>query len=101
MLWILCSVFFCWLIYHELTGRTPIYKPYLIGLIILALLAARPPYRYWCFERKLNVIAQQLAQPRPATVHCNTLWDTLFDEEPRVGGHADPVTGYIVTWVCT
>lgn len=38
----------------------------------------------------------QLAKPHPAVVHCNTLLDTLFDEEPRVGGHANVETGYIV-----
>ena len=96
MLWIIASLFFCWLIYRELTSHMLVYKPYLSILIILALLTAWPAYHRWRFEHLLNSIAQQLAENHPALVHCNTLWDTLFDEDLGVGGHADPRTGYIV-----
>jgi hypothetical protein len=96
MLWIITSLFFCWLIYRELSGNTPIFKGYLAVLIFLTLATAWPPYHHWHFERYLSLIAGQLAEDRPAIIHCNTLFDTLFDEEVRVGGHADPKTGYIV-----
>lgn len=96
MLWILASLFFCLLIYRELNSRMPISKPYLVVLLILAASCAWPPFHHWHFERFLTAAAQQLSENQSATVHCNTLFDTLFDEEPRVGGHTDPKTGYIV-----
>lgn len=97
MLWILTSLFFWWLIYRELTSSpATISKPYLAVLLILALSFAWPPFHNWYFERFLTSIAQQLAENHPAKVHCNTLFDTLFDEEINVMGHADPRTGYIV-----
>ncbi|HHT0591987.1 TPA: hypothetical protein ACTXXA_000541 [Legionella anisa] len=96
MLWALISLFFFWLVYRELTGRLPISKGYLTTSLSLALLFAWPPFHHWRFERFLTEVARQLAENQPAKVHCNTLFDTLFDEEPRVYGHADPKTGYIV-----
>lgn len=96
MFWIALSIFFCWLIYRELTGHLAISKFYLAVLIILALAFAWPPFHLWRFERLLSATARQLAENHPAKVHCNTLFDTLFDEEARVMGHADPKTGYIV-----
>jgi len=96
MLWVLISLFFFWLVYRELTGNMPISKGYLLVVFSLALLCAWPPYHHWHFERFLTSIAGELAENHPAKVHCNTLFDTLFDEEPRIYGHADPQTGYIV-----
>ncbi|WP_454781793.1 hypothetical protein [Legionella sp. WA2022007384] len=96
MLWALISLFFFWMVFRELTGHLPISKGYLTVSLILALLFAWPPFHHWHFERFLTKVANQLAEGHPAKVHCNTLFDTLFDEEPRVYGHADPKTGYIV-----
>lgn len=96
MLWPLVSLFFCWLIYRELTGHIAISKGYILVMLTFALLTAWIPYRDWRFERFLTATAVKLAEGHPATVHCNTLFDTLFDEEPRVEGHADFRTGYIV-----
>jgi len=96
MFWLFLSLIFCYLIYRELTGHLPIYKPYLGLLITLALLTAWPPYHHWRVEHFLTRIAKILAENNHAKVHCNTLFDTLFDEEVRVMGHADPKTGYIV-----
>jgi hypothetical protein len=93
---ILLSLLFCWLIYSELTRDKPLFKSYLALLILLALSCAWPPFHHWHFERFLNSIAKKLAEHHPAVVHCNTLFDTLFDEDPGVGGHANPKTGYIV-----
>lgn len=96
MLWIILSLFFFWLTLRELMGRHSIDKLYLTIILSLALATAWPPFRDWRFERFLNTIARELAENHPATVHCNTLWDTLWDEDARVGGHADFKTGYIV-----
>lgn len=96
MLWLLTSLFFFWLIYRELSHHMPIYKPYLLMLLILALAFAWPPFNHWRTERFLTTKARMLSENINTIVHCNTLLDTLFDEEVRVGGHADPKTGYIV-----
>jgi hypothetical protein len=96
MLWILTSLFFSWLIYRELISHMPIYKPYLAMLLLLALLFAWPPINHWRTERFLTSKARELSENNATIVHCNTLFDTLFDEEVRVGGHANPETGYIV-----
>jgi hypothetical protein len=96
MFWLFLSLVFCLLICRELTSHLPLYKPYLALLIALALLTAWPPFHHWRTERFLTQIAQTLAENPRAKVHCNTLFDTLFDEEVRVMGHADPKSGYIV-----
>lgn len=96
MLWILAAAFFFWLVFRELSSRAPISKPYLALVLALSFACAWPPFHHWHFERFLSATARQLADDHPAKVHCNTLFDTLFDEEVRVAGHADPKTGYIV-----
>lgn len=60
------------------------------------MLTAWSPYHHWRMEHFLTHIARILAENKQAIVHCNTLFDTLFDEEARVMGHADPKSGYIV-----
>ena len=96
MLLIPISLFFFWLIYRELTSDKEQSKTYLAVLLLFALASAWPPYHYWYFARYLTKVARILAENHPATVHCNTLFDTLFDEDIGVAGHADPKTGYIV-----
>ena len=108
MLWIVASLFFCWMIYREFRSRlgvragydgpdpTPVSKPYVAALVALALLFAWPPFRYWRLERALSAKATVLADGRPATVHCNTVFDTLFDTNSFAAGHASPTTGRIV-----
>jgi hypothetical protein len=108
MLWILTSLFFCWLIFREFQGRRfarpgydgpdprPIYKPYLAVLVALAVAFAWPPFHYWRIERLLSAKATELADPHHAEVHCNTVFDTFLDREYLAIGHADPKTGAIV-----
>jgi hypothetical protein len=108
MLWISISLFFCWLIFREFQSRwmtragydgpdpTPVFKPYVALLIVLALGFAWPPFNYWRIERLLTEKATQLAEFHPAQVHCNTIFDTLFDRESMTIGHASPQTGKIV-----
>jgi hypothetical protein len=107
MLWILISLFFCWLIFREFQSRsvaragydtpdsTPISIPYLAFLVALALLFAWPPFHYWRIERFLSAKATELAEPHQAKVHCNTIFDTFVDREYLASGHADPKTGEI------
>ncbi|STX28513.1 Uncharacterised protein [Legionella beliardensis] len=108
MIWTLFALFFWWLIYRELKGpllhffgfkrnvAMPVFKGYLVLLFVLALLCSWPPLHRWYFQRFLTDIARQLSQNPTAIVHCNTLFDTLFDEDVGVGGHADINKGFIV-----
>jgi hypothetical protein len=102
MLWILFSVFFCALAVREIFGAgraersEPIYVPYLILVLLLALGFAWPPFNTWRFERLLEEKAGLLAEGRPVSVHCNTLFDTMLDRNMLAAGHANPRTGEIV-----
>jgi hypothetical protein len=106
MLWILISLFFIWLAFREIRGamvprrgygRTePIFKSYLAVCLTLAALSAWYPLHFWYFEKRLSFVATQLAEFRPATVHCNTAFDSIFDNDPFAAGHASPESGQIV-----
>jgi hypothetical protein len=106
MLWILISLFFCWLILREfkrsmtslgfdMAPPEPVYKPYVAVLLVLAMLFAWPPFHYWHFQRYLSGIATKLADAHPARVHCNTAFDSILDRETTFS-HASPETGEIV-----
>ena len=62
----------------------------------LALGFAYPPLQTWHFERFLSIHARQLAETPRAKVHCNTVFDALFDQNSLAAGHATPETGRIV-----
>ncbi len=105
MLWILTSLFFFWCAFHEIRASviappgfdrpSPISTPYLAVVLSLAVIFAWPPVHTWMFERFLSRQASVLTDGHPAHVHCNTVWDTLFDPEMMAAGHASPVTGKI------
>ncbi|HEY8095760.1 MAG TPA: hypothetical protein VIE65_06635, partial [Methylobacter sp.] len=114
-IFILCSLFCCWLIFHDFQRRrvvrvsfsdsppSALYKPYIVVLIVLALLFAWQPFHIWRFERHLSSIATQLADGHSAKVHCNTILDTALNAGADNGGiaHANPKTGEITiepTW---
>jgi hypothetical protein len=103
MIWIALSLFFFYLVYREL--RNPMLEfsefsafdiGYVIALLALALACAWPPYSNWRFEQKLVRVANQLSGLNHASVHCNSIFDTIFDNEINVAGHANPRTGEIV-----
>lgn len=108
MLWILISLFFCWMLFREFKRRwvadagfdepdtSPVDKTYVSIMGACALLFAWPPFHYWNFERLLSRTASQLAAPRVAKVHCNTIVDTFIDSNVFAAGHANPETGDIV-----
>lgn len=108
MLWIAVSLFFCWMIVRELRSHwldrpgydgpdpRPIARSHLALLAALALLFAWPPLNQWRVERYLSSKATMLADSHRARLHCNTVFDTLFDREMMNPGHADPKTGEIV-----
>jgi len=105
VLWLLASVFFLWCAFREVRGSfvarpgydfpTPITKPYLALVLALAVGCGWPPVHTWHFERFLSQKATELADNRPATVHCNTIFDTMLDTEMLAAGHANPRTGKI------
>ncbi len=102
MLWSLASLFFLWLVVRELRSPfdplhpEPIYLPYLLVVSGLAVACAWPPFRIWRLELRLAQVASVLADGRRASVHCNTMFDTLLDPNMLAAGHANPQTGSIV-----
>ena len=111
MLWILSALFFVGLAAREILGATnffrprPIYVPYLVGVIALAVACAWPPISKWRFEKFLSAKATELteltgrpehARGRRASVHCNSFFDTVFDSNVMAIGHANFETGEIV-----
>jgi hypothetical protein len=105
MLWILTSLFFFWCAFREIlasiipprgfSSPIPVSKPYLAIVLALAVLFAWPSVHTWLFERFLSAKATELADNHRATVHCNTVWDTMLDAEMLAAAHADPETGKI------
>jgi hypothetical protein len=105
MLWILTSLFFFWCAIREILKSivappgfdfpTPLSKPYLAIVLVLAVLFAWPPVHTWCFQRFLSAKATDLADNHRARVHCNTMFDTMLDSEMLAAGHANPQTGEI------
>ena len=105
MLWILGSLFFCWCAFREIRGSIaapagfdfprPVSKPYLALVFALAAGLGWPPLHTWYFERLLSAKATELADNHRASVHCNTLFDTMLDPEMLASGHANPRTGKI------
>ncbi|MET0892952.1 MAG: hypothetical protein ABWY01_05220 [Pseudoxanthomonas sp.] len=106
MLWWALAGFFLWLglreIYHGFVPRKGFSQPHTIFwayvAITLAIAAAfaYTPVRYWHFERFLTGKARLLSGSQAATVHCNTLFDTLLDPNSLAAGHANPLSGQIV-----
>jgi hypothetical protein len=105
MLWIAASLFFLWCAFREVHAsivppagfdRTkPVYAPYVAAMLILAMLSAWPTLHRWYFQHYLSVKATQLADYHRASVHCNTVFDTMLDPEMLAAGHANPRTGQI------
>ena len=105
MLWILVSLILLWCAFREVRAAVvappgfdvprPIYKPYLVSVLLLAALFAWPPIHRWHFERFLSAKATVLAEKHRAKVHCNTMFDTMVDSEMLAAGHANPRTGEI------
>ena len=106
MLWWTLAGFFLWLALRELYhGVVPkkgfsqphdVFKSYVLIMLSLAAAFAYTPVRYWQFERFLTAKARILSESDRATVHCNTLFDTLFDPNSLAAGHANPLSGEIV-----
>ena len=105
MLWIVISLFLCWLAYREFrsTRAVPldmpitkaVSKPYVATVLILAAASAWQPISVWRLEHYLSLKATELADGHVARLHCNTIVDTMFDQNLAIG-HANPVTGAIV-----
>lgn len=106
MLWVILSVAFLWCAWTELRAGfvappgyslpRPVNKPVLVVWLALAIGCAWPPLQHWRLERLLSATATTLAEGRQADVHCNSLFDTLFDTEMLAGGHVQFGSGKIV-----
>lgn len=108
MLWMLFSLFCCWLLLREFLRKripkegyeapdtSPIDRVYVSILLVLALGSGWIPlHRLW-FEHMLSEKASLLAAPNRAHVHCNTVFDTFLDTNSLAAGHANPENGQIV-----
>jgi hypothetical protein len=105
MLWILASLFFLWCAFREVRASMvaprgfnvprPIYRSYLVIVLVLSAAFGWPPIHKWHFERILSAKATVLAEHQRAIVHCNTVFDTMVDPEMLAAGHANPRTGEI------
>lgn len=108
MLWLVAAAFFGWLVLRELTkgtiarvgydrpDPTPIDWSYVVVMGTLGAFFAWQPLKYWQLERTLTAKARILAENPKAKVHCNTIFDTWFDQNVFAAGHADPQSGRIV-----
>jgi hypothetical protein len=108
MIWIGIAIFFIVLVIRELINPMLTFEEfdrfdwgYLAVLILIASYASWIPISHWRFEQMLSRYASILADNKPASVHCNTAFDAIFDNDLNVAGHANPETGEIVmqyTW---
>ncbi len=108
MFWLALSSFFLWLvgreIYYQYKPRpdfdlpdTEFAKGYVAILLIIAAALAYQPISLWRFEQFLTKKAKILSESNKADVHCNTLFDTIFDTtDGFAAGHANFDTGQIV-----
>ncbi len=96
------SLFFIWLIVRQVYDF--LYKPgrfhssdytYLFIIVAFAIATAWLPIKYWQLEKSLSEKSSILAG-KPAKVHCNSLFDSIFDNQLNVIGHANFETGDIV-----
>lgn len=83
MILLLLSVFFCWLIYREVTnpavGFNGFSLVYVSVLAVFAIVSARPAYKIWRLESFLSEKASVIAGRSDIKVKCNSVFDTLFD----------------------
>ncbi|MDE1464287.1 hypothetical protein [Spartinivicinus poritis] len=96
---VLISLFCCWLVFREFRKEkafTNFDRGYIVVLVMLAMLFAWSPIRYWRFESFLTNLASQIANRSDVEVHCNTPVDAIFDNAATVAGHATIETGRIV-----
>ena len=105
MLWMLASLFFAGCAGREIVygfvpkpgydHPSPPSKSYVAVMLALAALLAWPTLHRWHFEHFLSGKATELADQHRASVHCNTVFDTMIDPEMLAAGHANPRTGKI------
>ena len=87
----LLSLFFFWMIISTIKSPTP-FNGYDLAMVLLflslALLCAKLPYERWSFSRFLTKNAIIISENPNATVHCNSAFDSIFDNDLRAG-HAN------------
>ena len=87
----LLSLFFCWMIISTIKSPKPFTQYDLFAVLLflgLALLCAKLPYERWSFSRFLTKNAIIVSENLNATVHCNSVIDSIFDNDLRAG-HAN------------
>lgn len=92
------SLFFLWMIYREIKSHQELDTfsiVYIAVLFILALLSGKPIIDHWRFESFLSANASLLADGRPASVKCATVFESVYDQL-GLAGTGNPTTGEIV-----
>lgn len=72
-----------------------VWKGYVYVLAAIGLISIWQPINTWLFQRHMSAIATELADSKPAHVHCNSVLDTMFDPNSTNIGHANPQSGAI------
>lgn len=82
MIFIVIALFFLWLILREIRSKKPkdSFSLWYIGVCLaLSVLTLSRPVNVWLLERKMTAVTHELADFRPTQVHCQSLWESLFD----------------------
>ncbi|CAA6811566.1 MAG: Unknown protein [uncultured Thiotrichaceae bacterium] len=69
---------------------------YLGGVFVLLIASAWLPIKYWSFEREMARNVTQLTGVAGVSFHCNSAFDSIFDNDLGVAGHANPYTKKVV-----
>jgi hypothetical protein len=100
---LILSAFFAWLTLREFwvnrnkENRFNLFNIFYLGtLITITILLASQPYKYWKFEKLMAQKSSVLADNKQVNFHCNSVVDSVFDNDLGVAGHANPKTGEIV-----
>lgn len=94
------ALFLIWWIYKVVVNRPNKLDLFDLGYVsilsLLLVLTAWLPIKYWRLEVFLAEKASVLAEVPSVSFHCNSLFDSIFDNDLNVIGHANPTTGEIV-----
>ncbi len=102
LLKLLCLFFLGLIVREFLPSRSGMdaprrFDPIYTGLLLaLAVSCAWMPFKYWQFEKTMAKRTAELAGVPEVTFHCNSAFDSIFDNDPGVAGHANPTTRRVV-----
>ena len=100
---IILSLFFCGLFIREIMNNRhadnrfdPFNISYLALLILLIIVTAWSPIKYWQFESMIARKMSYLTDVKDISFQCNSTINAIFDNDIGVAGHANPQTREVV-----